>query len=96
MALSCTDDILRLISVYCPNLEYINATCRYLWLRMGPNASAFTLSVTDMGLRFLCECKKLKKITLNEPRSQRTGTRNSITYTGEYLKHIYIFFLFEI
>lgn len=84
LALSCTDEILKLISQYCPNLEYLNATCRYERMRIGPNATSFTLSVTDMGLKYLTACQKLKKVILNEPRSQRNGTRNTITYSGMY------------
>lgn len=89
LALSCTDCILQLIPEYCPQLEYLNATCKYERIMdfssqadFVGNARVFSLSVTDKGLGFLCTCRKLKTLTINEPRSQGRGINNSISYTG--------------
>lgn len=82
LALSCNDAILKLIPKYCPNLERLNATCKYERLNQGGNATSFTISVTDVGLASLCNCKKLKILTINDPRSAVRAARNSITYDG--------------
>lgn len=82
LALSCNDQILEMIPIYCPNLEHLNATCKYERVEIGGNACTFALSVTDYGLRFLCQCKKLRTITVNEPRSNSRGVQNGITYAG--------------
>uniref|UniRef100_A0A1B0DM17 F-box domain-containing protein n=1 Tax=Phlebotomus papatasi TaxID=29031 RepID=A0A1B0DM17_PHLPP len=82
LSLSCTDYILRFVPRCCPNLEVLNATCRYERMRIGLNAAAFSLSVTDAGLEHLCECQKLRILVVNEPRSQSRGIQTSITYNG--------------
>lgn len=82
LALSCNDQILELIPKYCPQLEHLNATCKYERVEIGNNACTFALSVTDYGLGFLCQCKKLKTLTVNEPRSNTRGIQNGITYAG--------------
>ncbi|XP_055680437.1 uncharacterized protein LOC129788415 [Lutzomyia longipalpis] len=82
LSLSCTDYILQFVPRYCPNLEVLNATCRYERMRVGLNAAAFSLSVTDAGLEHLCECKKLRVLVVNEPRSQSRFMQTSITYCG--------------
>ncbi|KAG4079347.1 hypothetical protein HA402_008039 [Bradysia odoriphaga] len=82
LALSCNDAILKMIPKYCPNLEWLNATCKYERVNQGGNATSFTLSVTDVGLACLCNCRKLKILTINDPRSAVRGLRNSITYDG--------------
>lgn len=82
LALSCNDAILKMIPKYCPNLEWLNATCKYERVNQGGNATSFTLSVTDVGLSCLCACRKLKTLTINDPRSAVRGLRNSITYDG--------------
>ncbi|XP_059618632.1 uncharacterized protein LOC132263077 [Phlebotomus argentipes] len=82
LSLSCTDYILQFVPRYCPNLEVLNATCRYERMRIGLNAAAFSLSVTDAGLDHLCECQKLRILVVNEPRSQSRGIQTSITYNG--------------
>lgn len=63
-------------------MENLNATCRYERLEIGGNACTFALSVTDYGLGFLCQCKKLRTVTVNEPRSNSRGIQNSISYAG--------------
>lgn len=82
LALSCNDAILQMIPKYCPQLEWLNCTCKYERVNQGGNATSFTLSVTDVGLASLCDCKKLKILTINDPRSAVRGLRNSITYDG--------------
>lgn len=82
LSLSCTDYILQFVPRYCPNLEFLNATCRYERMRVGLNAAAFSLSVTDAGLEHLCECRKLRVLVVNEPRSQSRFMQTSITYNG--------------
>lgn len=83
LALSCNDAILKMIPKYCPNLEWLNATCKYERVNQGGiNATSFTISVTDVGLACLCNCRKLKILTINDPRSAVRGLRNSITYDG--------------
>lgn len=77
LALSCNDAILKMIPKYCPNLEWLNATCKYERVNQGGNATSFTISVTDVGLACLCNCKKLKILTINDPRSAVRGLRNS-------------------
>lgn len=82
LALSCNDDVLQLIAQNCPNLEYLNATCRYERVRVGSNANVYALSVSDLGLSYICDCRKLKIITINEPRSPTYGVKHCLTYAG--------------
>lgn len=83
LSLSCNDSILQLIPKYCPHLEYLNATCKYERMRYcGSNAMSFSLPVSDVGLGYLKECKKLKMLIINEARSQGRGLSNTITHDG--------------
>ncbi|GAB0099325.1 uncharacterized protein DMENIID0001_151810 [Sergentomyia squamirostris] len=82
LSLSCTDYILENIPKCCPHLQVLNATCRYERMRIGLNAAAFSLPVTDRGLEYLWDCQKLRVLVVNEPRSQSRGIQTSITYAG--------------
>lgn len=85
LALSCNDFILQLIPKYCPQLEYLNATSKYVCRNYSPGRlDNFTLqlSVTDRGLSYLQTCNKLKVLIINEPRGEQPVVRNQITYDG--------------
>lgn len=84
LALSCCDEILELIPNSCPNLEILNATsvCNFRMKCDEINATAFMWSVSDAGLEHLSECKHLKVLTVNEPRSLGRGISKAITYSS--------------
>lgn len=82
LALSCTDEILELISKHCPNVEHLNITSKYVTIRSPTNALGYCITVTDSGLTHLWKCQKLKKITMNEPRSFSKNNMTGITFTG--------------
>lgn len=82
LALSCTDEILELISNHCPNVEHLNITSKYVTIRSPTNALGYCITVTDSGLTHLWKCQKLKNITMNEPRSFSKNNMTGITFTG--------------
>lgn len=84
LALSCSDDLLKLIPNSCPNLEILNATsiCNFRLKSDVLNATAFKWSVSDAGINHLCACKNLKVLTVNEPRSLGRAIRKTITYAS--------------
>lgn len=82
MTQSCSDQLLQLIPQQCPRLQILNATCRLTRLRFSGNATSFAMSVSDIGLGYLVDCKKLRVIRINEARSQRHGVEHSITHNG--------------
>lgn len=79
---SCSDLVLDLISQHCPQLEILNATCRYEQLRYHGNATSFSMPVSDNGLAHLGRCRKLRLLTINEARSCRYGMTSTITHFG--------------
>lgn len=94
LALSCNDLVLELIPKYCPQLEYLNATSKYLF-RDAPTFYRNTnrmlqLPVSDAGLSHLQACKKLRVLIVNEPRGEYPIATNQITYNGLrfLLRHI--------
>lgn len=82
LALSCTNEILELIGIYCPNVEDLNITSKYVTIRSPTNALGYCITCTDSGLTHLWKCQKLKKITMNEPRSFAKNNISGITFTG--------------
>lgn len=95
LALTCNDDLLKLIPTYCPNLETLNASSRYVLQHpsitiSGRGYFGIHLAVSDAGLRHLKDCKKLRVLVLNEPRGERPIANNHITYNGlrYLLRHI--------
>lgn len=86
LSLSCNDDILRLIPAWCTNLEILNASARYVLkpisAHQGRECIGIQLAVSDAGLRHLRDCKKLRALTINEPRGERPSANNHITYDG--------------
>lgn len=90
LALCCNDIILEMIPKYCPHLEYLNATSKYLF-RDAPsvyrNANRMLqLPVSDAGLCHLQDCKRLRILVINEPRGEHPIATNQITYSG--LRHL--------
>lgn len=90
LALCCNDMILQMIPKYCPHLEYLNATSKYLF-RDAPsvyrNANRMLqLPVSDAGLCHLQDCKRLRILIINEPRGEHPIATNQITYCG--LRHL--------
>ena len=83
---SCCDEILELIPESCPNVEFLNATCRYRLQLQSPkhtkNAATYSLQVSDVGLLHLRRCTKLKRLIINEARSQGRGHGASISHVG--------------
>lgn len=87
LALSCNDAILELIPTYCPSLEYLNASSKYVIRHLPPNkqycnGSPMQLAVSDVGLRHLGSCKNLRVLIVNEPRNKHHVTINNITLDG--------------
>lgn len=86
LALSCNDFILKLVPKYCPQLEYLNATSKYVcsnYSRGRPDSNLrLQLSVTDTGLSYLQECQKLKTLVINEPRGEELLLMNQTSYDG--------------
>lgn len=78
LSLSCTDGILQLIPIYCPNLVKLCATCIFERINNQGNAMSFLSSISDVGLGHLSKCLKLKQLTVNDPRSNGRG----ITHNG--------------
>lgn len=95
LALCCNDLILEMIPQHCPQLEYLNATSKYLFrdassmYRSGnfnTNNRLFQLPVSDAGLYHLQTCKRLRILIINEPRGEHPIATNQITYNG--LRHL--------
>lgn len=67
---NCTDHVLYLISLNCPNLEYLNAMSRRKPFIMGNNATLLHDRITDIGIEFIAQrCKKLRTLIINDPRN---------------------------
>lgn len=67
---NCTDHVLYLIGLNCPNLQYLNAMSRRKTFVVGNNATQMNDRITDMGLNFIAKgCQKLKCLVINDPRS---------------------------
>lgn len=95
LALTCNDDLLKLIPIYCPNIEILNASSRYVLQhpsisQLGRGYFGIHLAVSDSGLHHLKDCKKLRVLILNEPRGEHPIANNHITYNGLriLLRHI--------
>lgn len=67
---NCTDQVLYLISLNCPNLEYLNASSRRNAFIVGSNATLLHDRITDIGIELIANsCRKLKTIVMNDPRN---------------------------
>lgn len=67
---NCTDHVLYLISLNCPNLEYLNALSRRRLFPSGGNATLLHDRITDTGVDFIAQrCRKLKTLVMNDPRN---------------------------
>lgn len=81
---NCTDHVLYLISLNCPNLEYLNAMSRRKTFIVGNNATLLHDRITDIGIEFIAQrCQKLRTLIMNDPRngadpSPVAGRRQSI------------------
>ncbi|XP_071446102.1 uncharacterized protein [Hetaerina americana] len=68
--LICTDEILEVIGRFCPLLEEINIVSRLEQDKRAKacsfNALKLKFFVSDEGLSYLSNCKKLKKLTMNK------------------------------
>lgn len=82
MALSCSDELLELIPAHCPQLEFLNATCKFERVADPNNALSFRLAITDVGIGHLRFCRRLRVLHLNEPRSCRRNAVGSLTHGG--------------
>lgn len=78
----CTDDVLEVVGANCKSLEYINIVSRVVSDSTNYfNALKLKFFVSDKGLKFLIECKNLKKIVMTKVvRSQCAGSK--ITHSG--------------
>lgn len=80
----CTDDVLEVVGANCRSLEYINIVSRVSTVSGSTNyfnALKLKFFVSDTGLKFLTECKNLKKIVMTKVvRSQCAGSK--ITHSG--------------
>lgn len=84
-ALCCNDVILEMLPKYCPHLEYLNATSKYVFRdahSVYRNTRMLHLPVSDAGLCHLKECKRLRVLVINEPRGEHPIATNQITYNG--------------
>lgn len=94
LALCCDDVILEMIPKYCPNLEYLNATSKYLFRDVHSAYRNYNrklqLPVSDTGLCHLKSCKRLRILIINEPRGEHSIATNQITYNGlrYLLRHV--------
>lgn len=67
---NCTDHVLYLISLNCPNLEYLNALSTRRLFITGSNATLLHDRITDTGLEFIAKgCQRLRTLVMNDPRS---------------------------
>lgn len=67
---NCTDHVLYLISLNCPNLEYLNAAARRKPFIIGSNATLLHDRMTDIGIEFVAQrCLKLRTLIMNDPRN---------------------------
>lgn len=84
LALCCNDVILEMIPTYCPHLEFLNATSKYLFRDASPvyRNRMLQLPVSDAGLCHLKACKHLRTLIINEPRGEHPIATNQITYNG--------------
>lgn len=83
LSLSCSDNLLQLVAEHCPQLEKLNAMCKFEPVEpRGVNAMSFSLAVSDRGLAHLQNCQQLRVLAMNEARSYRNGVSPSITHDG--------------
>lgn len=86
LALCCNDLLLEMIPKYCPHLEYLNATSKYLYRDTSSvyrnSNRMLQLPVSDAGLCHLRACKRLRVLVINEPRGEYPIASNQITYNG--------------
>lgn len=62
----CTDEILELVGKHCRNLEFVNIKAKSSYTRAKDrhNALKLQLCVSDVGLEYLSNCKRLKEIQM--------------------------------
>ena len=78
---SCTDELLKIIPEFCPNIEILNATCTTTTSMA--NGRITKQMVTDAGLEYLHRCRKLKYLIINDEKSQSISDRRArITLLG--------------
>ncbi|XP_069701169.1 uncharacterized protein [Periplaneta americana] len=79
--LICTDEILQVVGTNCLKLEQINIVSKMEPVHIMNqthetfNALKLKFFVSDVGLRYLCNCKLLKKVTMNKILRSQYGGR---------------------